>query len=217
MRDDLLERIHQAHAALFDLDGVLVDSAATHMQAYERVFARSGLAFPDSARSLVRCGAARARVLTDALGDANHPRMRELYREKEHTFRQLVSQHALKPVPGAPAFVRTLKALGKKLALVTSSRAPTVSLEPLGLADCFDVIVDASDVAIPKPHPGCYQTALARLCVRPSEGVVFEDSAEGAAAAFAAGLSVVGVGERVRDEVLLHIIDFEDTRLRSLG
>ncbi len=213
MNSSLVQRILDAPALLFDLDGVIANSAPLHMHAYEETFSQAGLIFPDTARSMVRCGAARSRVLAQALGDTNHPQFSELHDAKEHFFRALLEQRALQPIPGAPEFVRRMKQKGKRLGLVTSSRAPLLTLAPLGLEDMFDVTVDATDVPIPKPHPGCYQLATKRLGLVASECVAFEDSPEGVASATAAGLEVIGVGTRIRDDVSLCIKDFHDGKL----
>lgn len=181
-------------AAVFDLDGLLIDTEPGWQRAEAELLRRRGLAYSeaDAAASLgspvgqmvdlyaARLGldaAGRDRLLEELLG-----LVRTMY-ESELDVR-----------PGA---TELLHALQGRLPLAVASNTPRALVEQAlassGLGDAFDAVVTADEVAHPKPAPDIYLAACARLAVEPSQAVALEDSALGIASAAAAGLTVVAV------------------------
>jgi HAD superfamily hydrolase (TIGR01509 family) len=181
-------------AAVFDLDGLLIDTEPGWQRAEAELLRRRGMAYSeaDAVASLgspvgqvvdgyaARLGldaAGRDRLLDELLG-----LVRALYAS------ELVIR------PGA---AELLHALHGRLPLAVASNTPRALVEEAlassGLGDSFDVVVTAEEVAHPKPAPDIYLAACGRLGVEPSQTVALEDSTLGIASAAAAGLTVVAV------------------------
>jgi HAD superfamily hydrolase (TIGR01509 family) len=201
-------------AFLLDLDGVLVHSEGTHLEAYERAFAVHGLTLDDDARRRVREGRSREDVLAGAgvppaLGD-------EVGEAKEAAFGELLAEGALVPARGAEEFLQALRRGDVPVGLVSNSASAVPCLQAVGLAWAFDVVVDGTMVEAPKPAPDPWLLAATRLGVDPSRCVAVEDSPAGARAARRAGIFVVGVGPRLREEeVDLLVSDLASLPLES--
>jgi beta-phosphoglucomutase family hydrolase len=181
-------------AVIFDMDGVLVDSGASHRAAWRAMLDELGVAEPEQAwrRTIGRpAHEAVSRLLGRDLSEDEARRLSEL--KHEHYTRLAAS--GLPPVRGAAAFLDTLAALGVPRALATSARRADVTrlLEPLGFLDHFAVIVAAEDVRRGKPHPEVYLRAAEGLGVAPERCLVFDDSRVGIEAARAAGMRVIAV------------------------
>lgn len=178
-------------ACLFDLDGLLVDSAAAHLAAYELALQEHGLALREDARALIRSGAARSVVLDVVLG-AGHPAWQVVHDRKGQLYASRLTE-ACPLMPGAQECLQLSKHHGCAVAVVSNSRSTSQVLRASGLACWVDVIVDGTRTA-PKPSPEGYHTALSELGVAAERGLAFEDAPEGAQAAIAAGLRTVVVG-----------------------
>lgn len=181
-------------AALFDLDGTLVDTEIRSRTAWTRLFAAHG----------VPCDAA---LLATFAGRRGH----EVLAERLHTFppgstvdalfEQAVSylaepgMPAARPVPGAAELVRDLRARGVPAGVVTSALRVDAEamLDMLGVRDLLDVLVTAEDVHSGKPDPEGYLAGCAALGVAPERVVGFEDAPPGVAAVKAAGMFCVGI------------------------
>jgi HAD superfamily hydrolase (TIGR01509 family) len=180
-------------AVVFDCDGLLVDTETCWTRAETAIFAEHGRAFgPEQkkiviGRTLEAAGAAMADYF-DRPGQGSSL-ARQLY--------DLVAQElagGANPLPGAADLVRLLH--GQiPIAVASNSPRPFVdaALASAGLADLFEHVVAAGDVAHPKPAPDLYLAACAVLHADPARTVAFEDSATGVAAARAAGTFVIGV------------------------
>ncbi len=180
-------------AAIFDMDGTLVDSETRSRESWLRVFDAIGVP-PDE--ELIRSFVGRRGADVHDLLQAGLP---------EHDPAELMAaSHAhfhdpawppLGPLPGAVDLVRRLGQLGVPLGLVTSAgrRYAEQNLTRLGIRPLFSVVVTAEDVAVGKPDPQGYRAAGAALGVAPASCVVFEDAPAGVAAAKAAGMYCVAV------------------------
>jgi HAD superfamily hydrolase (TIGR01509 family) len=180
------------HAALFDMDGVIVDTAAAVVDFWQQIAQSHGIRL--SEEEIARYVHGRpARGVLDALfswlGTAErhevHAQMREY--ELADTYHE---------VPGAVDLVRALRRRGMPTALVTSGEPAKVDtvLRQLSLEGQFTAIVTADDVHSGKPDPECYVLGARRLSVAPQDCVVFEDAVSGVRAAVAAGAACIGVG-----------------------
>ncbi len=182
-------------AVVFDNDGLLLDTESVWTRAEQDLFERRGLEFtPEHKRELVGTSAEIAGgVLERRLGEPG--RAAALIEElNELVVAEL--EHGVEAMVGARDLLHALRQRGTPIGLVSNSPLLFVrrSLEIVGFADRFDVVVSAHEVAAPKPAPDPYLEACKRLGVEPGPAVVaLEDSPTGVASARAAGLTVVGI------------------------
>jgi HAD superfamily hydrolase (TIGR01509 family) len=182
-------------AVVFDNDGLLLDTESVWTRAERDLFERRGLAFtPQHKRELVGTSAEIAGgILEWRLGEPG--RAAALIEElNELVVAEL--EHGVEAMIGARELLERLRRRGTPIGLVSNSPLAFVrrSLEIVGFADRFDVVISAHEVAAPKPAPDPYLEACRRLGVEAGPAVVaLEDSPTGVAAARAAGLTVVGV------------------------
>jgi HAD superfamily hydrolase (TIGR01509 family) len=184
-----------AGGVLFDLDGVLVDSAALHVQAYERVFNEAGLSFPEIARNAVIEGKARSSVIDLALPGAPPDLKQRLSDAKPKALEAVLDKQSDCGMPGAAETVRILAQAGVPMAVVTNSRTPQIWLLKMGISTLIPVIVTGGDVASPKPSPEGYLLGASRLGVKPESCLAIEDSHDGWLAATEAGMQVAVVAD----------------------
>lgn len=182
-------------AAIFDWDGVIVDSSRQHERAWERLARQKGLPLPPGffRRSF---GMKNARVITELLGWTQNPaEVEQLSWQKEEYFRQFLRAEGLSLLPGVREWLETLRQAGVPCAIGSSTPRENldVSLQLLNAADYFQVIVAAEDVGRGKPDPEVFLTAAKRLGIPPVKCVVFEDAHVGLEAARAAGMIAVGL------------------------
>lgn len=174
--------------ALFDLDGVLLDTEGQYTVFWRKVGERF---FPTDTEFAMRV---KGRVLTDIFKlyfphEADQAYLRQALGNFERSMRYPA-------VTGAPQFVAALRAGGCKTAVVTSSdrtKMQNVFRALPHFRSDFDAILMAEDFTRAKPAPDCYLQAAQTLGARPEECVVFEDSENGLKAARAAGAKVVGL------------------------
>jgi HAD superfamily hydrolase (TIGR01509 family) len=183
-------------AAVFDNDGLLLDTEETWTRAERTLFARLGREFTmKHKRTLIgssrTAAAAKLEAILQLPGEG-----RRLMDE----LTELVMEEALagvEPRPGALALLARLSDTGIPLAVASNSERPFLerTLASAGLLQGgpFRTIVSAQDVESPKPAPDIYLEACRRLDVDPRSSVALEDSPVGAASASAAGLFVIGV------------------------
>lgn len=178
-------------AALFDLDGTLVDSEPRSRQAWARLFAAHGVPLDDGAL-FGFAGRPGLEVLAEHQHAFPGHTVAELRAESVEYWREA---EAGPEVPGAGRFVRAVAESGSPTAVVSSGPRHSVEgeLVRLGMREYVDVVVAAEDVHRGKPDPEGYRSACARLGVRPQDAVAFEDSPIGLAAALAAGCRCVAV------------------------
>jgi beta-phosphoglucomutase len=189
-------------AALWDLDGVLVDSTEAHYQAWrtmaaargkelsrEEFIGTFGMTNPDAIRAIF--GAVPE---ADALAIA---------KRKESEFRRLLRGRT-RALPGALELVRALHQARHAQAVASSAPSENVAaiLDELGIAACFSAIACGDDVRRGKPDPEIFLVAAERLGKPPSQCVVLEDADVGVAGAKRAGMRVYAVtSTRARDQL----------------
>jgi HAD superfamily hydrolase (TIGR01509 family) len=182
-------------AAVFDLDGTLVDNMRFHGEAWLAMARRLGGA--PTREDVERRWAGKKPDETIFLMTGRWPTPEEAARvstEKELLYRQLYGPH-LAPMPGLSAFLDRLRGAGIRLALATASPEENRAfvLGGLGLAPRFEVVAGPEGVARGKPAPDLFLAAARLLATSPQECVAFEDAVNGVQAARAAGMEVVGV------------------------
>lgn|SRR5690606_33055531 len=189
-------------ACIFDLDGVIVDTAHYHYLAWKRLANALGFDLtPDDNERLKGVSRMQSLEIVLQIGGitANDEEKGLLADQKNGWFTVLIEQ--MKPdeiFPGVRELIEELRAAGIKVALASSSKnAPTV-IERLGVRSLFEVIVDGTMVTHTKPDPEIFLSTAEKLGIPPSECVVFEDAEAGVEAALAAGMKCVGVGSAER-------------------
>jgi HAD superfamily hydrolase (TIGR01509 family) len=179
-------------AALFDNDGLTLNTEPAWTQAETVLFARYGQTFtPEHKRELLGTSPREsAAILERLLGQPGKALSDELY---ELAVEEVAS--GIVPMPGVVALLGALAEAGVPVALVSNARRRFAErgLRTAGLLDAFGVIVTADDVEHPKPAPDPYLAAAATLGVAATECAVLEDSPTGLAAGRAAGALTIGV------------------------
>ncbi|MDF7664656.1 beta-phosphoglucomutase [Bifidobacterium sp. ESL0745] len=185
--------------ALFDLDGVIADTAVYHFQAWRKLvkdhFDRE---LPDELEEKTK-GVSRAdslKVILNYLGImVTQAQFDALAAEKNEAYRGLLSGLTSSDIlPGIPELIEQMKRHGVKLSLASASMNGPFILEKLGLSDTFDAIADPSKVAAGKPAPDIFLEAASEIGEKPEDCVGLEDSVAGITAINAAGSFSVGVG-----------------------
>ena len=185
--------------AVFDLDGVLVDTVRYHFLAWRRLAENLGFLFTERDNERLK-GVSRMRSLEILLevGGLNLPEEEKerLAAQKNAWYVESLNTLSEKDLlPGALDYLRSCRAEGKKIALGSASKNAPLILERLGIATLFDVIIDGTRVSSAKPDPEVFAVAVQELGLSPAECLVFEDALAGIEAAHAAGCRAVAVGD----------------------
>jgi beta-phosphoglucomutase len=183
-------------AFVFDLDGVITDTAEYHYRAWKRLADEQGIPFTREDNEALRGVSRRqslllllkGRVLTEDQMEAWMTRKNDYYR----TYLAEVTANDL--LPGVGTFLHEAKACGLKMGLASASKNARDVIEKLGIADLMDAIGDGYSVSNPKPAPDLFVWVAGRLGVYPSRTAVFEDAEAGVEAALAGGMYAVGLG-----------------------
>jgi beta-phosphoglucomutase len=192
--------IRQMQAAIFDLDGVIVDTAKYHYLAWKRLASEYGFDFSERDNERLK-GVSRMRSLDILLeigrlqvDEATKLRMAQQKNEWYVNYIRRIDQSEL--LPGAKEYLLYLRENGVKTALGSASKNAPLILERLAIAQLFDVVVDGGKVQKAKPDPEVFLMAAQELGIPPMNCVVFEDAEAGIEAAQRAGMGTVGVGNR---------------------
>jgi len=185
-------------AGLFDLDGVLVDTAKYHYQAWRKLANTMGFDVSLQQNEQLK-GISRIESLDRLLawGGISLPSeaRKQLAERKNTWYVELISKMTPDAVlPGARELLAALRHQGVRTALGSASKNAQLILEKTGLEEYFEVVVDGNLVTRSKPDPEVFLTGAARLGIPPECCVVFEDAEAGIIAAKRARMKVVGVG-----------------------
>ncbi len=188
-------------AFIFDLDGVLTDTAEYHYQSWKLLCKEQGIPFDRKINEKLR-GVSRRKSLEIILGDqkVSPGKFSEMLERKNNYYRESIKNISKKDLfPGVEKVLEELKGKGIKLALGSSSKNARPVIEGLGVKDFFEAIADGNSVEKAKPAPDIFLFAAEKLGVVPENCVVVEDAEAGIEAALTAGMFVVGIGpwERV--------------------
>lgn len=208
---------HAFEALIFDLDGVLADTAHLHHAAWQRLAGELGLPWDDSIGERLK-GVDRAASLDIVLGEAagryTIEQKHQFADRKNGYYRKAIEAFSVKDLlPGALKTLRAARTACLKIALASASRSAGELVERMGIGEYFDHIVDASMVARPKPDPEIFQRAAAALGVDPAACLGIEDAQAGVVAIKSAGMAALGIGDartlREADAVLPDLTSFE--------
>lgn len=186
-------------ACIFDLDGVIVDTAVYHYEAWKRLANEMGFDFTDQQNEQLK-GVSRMASLNLILGWGNITNKTEAEKEalathKNTWYTEMIGKMTPAEIlPGAREFVQTCRDAGIKTAIGSASKNTPTILTKLQLTHLFDAIVDGNSVSIPKPDPEVFLKGAEAVGIEPSACVVFEDAVAGIEAAINGGMKTVGIG-----------------------
>jgi len=192
--------------AIFDWDGVIINSAEHHEWSWERLAAEIGKTLPEG-HFKAGFGMKNEVIIPEMLKWTADPgEVRRFSLRKEAIYREVVRERGIVALPGVENWLRQLRDAKIPCVIASSTHRENilVSLGMLGLESFFDSIVTAEDVKRGKPDPEVFLTAAKRIGVGPGGGVVFEDALVGIAAAHAAGMRVAAVATTTPKEALAH-------------
>ena len=185
---------------IFDLDGVITDTAEYHYLAWKRLADEQGIPFNRVDNEALR-GVSRRESLNLMLKERQIPESQaQAWMERKNDYyREMLSQITPADVlPGALPLLRELRQSGIKIAIASASKNARDVLNSLGLIDSIDVLCDGYSVSEPKPAPDLFLFAAQQLDLPPGVCVVVEDAEAGVEAALSAGMRCIGLGPPAR-------------------
>lgn len=190
---------HPYRAVIFDLDGVLTDTAHYHFLAWKQLAEQVGAHFDEhfneSLKGVDRMGSLNL-ILATIQRTFSEPEKLALADQKNQHYQQLIEHMSPADLlPGARDALVSVRAAGLKTALASVSKNAFSVISRLGIVDLFDDVVDAAQIAQSKPHPEIFLTAAAHVGVAPQDCLGVEDSIAGLKAIKSAGMFALGIGQ----------------------
>lgn len=206
---------------LFDLDGVIVDTAKYHYLAWKEIAGELGINFTEQDNERLK-GVSRMRsfeIVLEVGGKTMSQEEKEHYCEKKNEV-YLTYIHKLEEseiLPGVREFLEDVKKKGYKIALGSASKNSRLILDRLHLTEIFDEIIDGTKTSKAKPDPEVFVLGAKALGFDCGECIVFEDATAGIEAAHAGGMQAVGIGSKDRlPEADFNIPGFADIRIEEI-
>lgn len=188
------------NAFIFDLDGVIVDTARYHFIAWQKIADELGVEFtPEHNEQLKGVSRTRSLDIILELGGikaSQEDKDKWLKQKNEDYLRYINNMDESEILPGVMHILQYLKDKGQLIALGSASKNAKPILEKVNLLHFFDAIVDGNDVSLAKPDPEVFVEAAKQLGVENENSIVFEDSVAGIQAANIAGMVSVGIGPK---------------------
>ncbi|MFC1848506.1 HAD family hydrolase [Chloroflexota bacterium] len=181
-------------ALIWDLDGVIADTAPFHFRAWQRVAHDQGIAFTE-ADFKQTFGKRNPEIIAEKFGpDFSAQEVEDLASNKEELFRRIAKQ-SIKPFPGVLNLMLSLRAAMWKMAIASSTPVENIKLitQSLDIAGLFDAVVSDKDVLRGKPDPEVFMLAADKLEAAPADCIVIEDAVAGVRAAKDAGMKCIAV------------------------
>jgi beta-phosphoglucomutase len=186
-------------AFIFDLDGVIVDTAKYHFLAWQKIASELGIEFtPEHNENLKGVSRIRSLDLILELGNieaSQEDKNKWLIQKNEDYLSYLVDMNFSEILPGVMPVLEYLKEHNQGIALGSASKNARPILEKTGILSYFNVIIDGNDVTNAKPDPEVFVQAAKGLQIANENAIVFEDSVAGIQAANAAKMVSIGIGE----------------------
>jgi kojibiose phosphorylase len=185
---------------IFDLDGVLTDTAEFHYRAWQKLADEEGIPFNREANEALR-GISRRDSLIKIIGELNYSesQIQEMMERKNRYYVEFIQQITPQDLlPGADNLIDELRTARIKIAIGSGSKNARSVIEKLGIVDKLDAIADGNSVNRSKPAPDLFLYAASQLGLEPADCVVVEDAASGVEAALAGGMRTIGIGSDQR-------------------
>lgn len=188
----------KVRGVIFDLDGVLTDTAEDHYQAWQALADRHGMAFDreinHKLKGVDRAGSLRL-ILEHAGVEVNSATFEAMLAEKNDLYRSRLANYSPANLfPGVRELFEACRAAGLKIGLASASRNALDVVRLLGIGNEFDFIADASIIPNAKPAPDIFLACAAGLGLSPNDCVGVEDARAGVSAIHAAGMTAIGIG-----------------------
>ncbi len=189
-------------ACIFDLDGVIVDTAKYHYLAWKRLAEELKIEGFDEAKNEELKGVSRDKSLDIILELGNvtlsAEKRNQMLERKNNWYIEFIStMDASETLPGAKEFLELLKANQIKFGLASASKNAELVLNKIGLLSLFDTIVDGTKVAKPKPDPEVFTKCADNLGMSYEKCIVFEDAVAGVTAANQVKMKTIGIGNPI--------------------
>lgn len=210
---------------IFDLDGVICDTAKYHYLAWKKLARELNIPFTEQDNEQLK-GVSRMDSLKIllSLGHLTLPEqeMLRLADQKNNWYKEYIKEISSEELlPGVADFLSQLRSHGMKIALGSVSRNAPAILHGLRIQACFDTIIDGNAVTKAKPDPEVFLSGARMLRLAPEECLVFEDAASGIKAAHNANMHCIGIGNpdilTGADHVISSFLDFSYDKLLSLN
>ena len=211
-------------AVIFDLDGVIVDTAKYHYQSWYRLAKSVGFELTEDQNHMLK-GVSRMESLDIILEiggvEKTSEEKHDLAELKNKWYREYIAQLDRSEIlPGIEELLDDLKENNVKIALGSASKNSMTILDGLNLTSYFDVIIDGNKTTKSKPHPEVFLMGADALELNPNECLVIEDSIKGLEAANTGGFFSIGVGDdtglNIADAVVLNMSNMTFERLVGL-
>ncbi len=205
---------------IFDVDGVLTDTAEYHYRAWQRLADEEGLPFDRQANEALR-GVSRRESLMHIIGIRQYSEalLQGMMERKNRYYVESIATITPEDLfPGAVELLQELRQAGIKIAIGSASKNARTVIDKLGIGNLVDAIADGDSVEAPKPAPDLFLHAAQQIGLTPACCVVVEDATVGVQAAIAAGMRSIGIGPITRvgaaDIVLpnligVHLVDLQ--------
>ncbi|EPR73811.1 Beta-phosphoglucomutase [Winogradskyella psychrotolerans RS-3] len=185
---------------IFDLDGVIVDTAKYHFLAWQQLAKSLDINFTEEENEQLK-GVSRVRSLEKILAWGNKTISQDLFNElmskkNEEYLSYIAGMDENEILPDVPRVLNTLKEKNQPISLGSASKNARIILERVHLKSSFDAIVDGNDVTKAKPDPEVFLIAAKEINIKPEDCIVFEDSVAGITAANAANMISIGIGSK---------------------
>ena len=185
-------------ACIFDLDGVIVDTAVYHFLAWKRLADQLGIPFTkeDNERLKGVSRMASLEIILEIGGrKLNDNRKQEYATLKNNWYIDYISKMTSDEIlPGSLRFINELRDANVRVAIGSASKNTPLILKQVGILELFDAVADGNNVRNAKPDPEVFYKAASMLGIKPENCVVFEDAIAGVQAALNAGMMCIGVG-----------------------
>ncbi|NRB44214.1 MAG: HAD family phosphatase [Verrucomicrobiales bacterium] len=187
-----------AIGALFDWDGVIIDSHNQHEKSWSKLAEEENEVLPDNFFKMT-FGMRNENIIPNFFGNwidvTNQEEVTRLADRKEEIYREIIISDGIEPLPGVRDLLQSLRS--EEIACSIASSTPIANIETvmgmIGLSDYFDAITAAEDVSNGKPNPEVFLKAAEKIKVDPKNCVVFEDAHVGIEAGLAANMQVIAV------------------------
>ena len=180
-------------AAIFDLDGIIVNTVPLHFKAWKKMFSEYGKDFTfqdykEKVDGIPRIDGAKA-----ILPQLSQQELKKAASKKQNCFLEFLEKEGVKVYESTLNLIKNLRKESIKVAVISSSKNCLYILKKANIDNLFDVIITGNDIKRGKPRPDVFLLAIERLNLSPKQCVVFEDAVLGVEAAKRAGIRCVGV------------------------